>query len=75
MRPDTRRRLAEHFAEPNRRLYELLGRDLGEGSTILIDRKHELAGLDGESLVEIQVIEGEAKGERLFLSRNRVILN
>ena len=29
MRPDTRRRLAEHFAEPNRRLYELLGRDLG----------------------------------------------
>jgi len=29
MRPDTRRRLAEHFAEPNRRLCELLGRDLG----------------------------------------------
>ncbi|TML44735.1 MAG: sulfotransferase domain-containing protein [Actinobacteria bacterium] len=29
MRPDTRRRLAERFAEPNRRLYELLGRDLG----------------------------------------------
>ena len=28
MRPDTRRRLAEHFAQPNRRLYELLGRDL-----------------------------------------------
>jgi Sulfotransferase domain len=25
----TRRRLAEHFAEPNRRLYELLGRDFG----------------------------------------------
>jgi ATP-dependent Clp protease ATP-binding subunit ClpC len=41
----------------------VLGRDLGEGSTILIDRKHELAGLDGESLVEIQVIEGEAKPE------------
>jgi hypothetical protein len=33
MRPDTRRRLAEYFAEPNRRLYELLGRDFGwEGS-------------------------------------------
>jgi len=29
LRPDTRRRLAEYFAEPNRRLYELLGRDLG----------------------------------------------
>ena len=29
MPPDTRRRLAEHFAEPNRRLYELLGRELG----------------------------------------------
>jgi hypothetical protein len=29
MRPETRRRLVEHFAEPNRRLYALLGRDLG----------------------------------------------
>jgi sulfotransferase family protein len=29
MGPDTRRRLAEYFAEPNRRLYELLGRDFG----------------------------------------------
>jgi sulfotransferase family protein len=29
MSADTRRRLAEHFADPNRRLYELLGRDLG----------------------------------------------
>ena len=29
MREDTRRRLAAYFAEPNRRLYELLGRDLG----------------------------------------------
>jgi hypothetical protein len=29
MRSETRRRLAEHFAEPNRRLYELLGRDFG----------------------------------------------
>jgi hypothetical protein len=29
MRADTRRRLAEHFAEPNRRLNELLGRDFG----------------------------------------------
>jgi hypothetical protein len=29
MKPETRSRLAEEFAEPNRRLYELLGRDLG----------------------------------------------
>jgi hypothetical protein len=29
MRAETRQRLAEHFAEPNRRLYELLGRDFG----------------------------------------------
>ena len=29
MKPETRQRLAEEFAEPNRRLYELLGRDLG----------------------------------------------
>jgi hypothetical protein len=29
MAPETRRRLAREFAEPNRRLYELLGRDFG----------------------------------------------
>ena len=29
LEPGLRRRLAERFAEPNRRLYELLGRDLG----------------------------------------------
>jgi hypothetical protein len=29
MRPETRERLAAEFDEPNRRLYELLGRDLG----------------------------------------------
>ena len=29
MRPETRARLAAHFEEPNRRLYELLGRDFG----------------------------------------------
>jgi len=29
MRPETRERLAAEFAEPNRRLYELLGRNLG----------------------------------------------
>jgi hypothetical protein len=27
--PETKARLAEHFAEPNRRLHELLGRDMG----------------------------------------------
>ena len=41
----------------------VLGRDLSEGSTILIDRRHELTGIDGESLVEITVIEGEVKPE------------
>jgi Sulfotransferase domain len=29
LRPETRQRLAEYFAEPNRLLYELLGRELG----------------------------------------------
>ena len=29
MSPETERRLTDYFAEPNRRLYELLGRDLG----------------------------------------------
>jgi ATP-dependent Clp protease ATP-binding subunit ClpC len=41
----------------------VLGRDLSEGSTILIDRRHELTGIEGESLVEITVIEGEVKPE------------
>ena len=41
----------------------VLGRDLSEGSTILIDRRQELTGIDGESLVDIQVIEGEVKPE------------
>ena len=31
MKPETRERLAAEFEEPNRRLYELLGRDLGWG--------------------------------------------
>jgi hypothetical protein len=31
MKPETREELAGYFAEPNRRLYELLGRDLGWG--------------------------------------------
>jgi ATP-dependent Clp protease ATP-binding subunit ClpC len=41
----------------------VLGRDLSEGSTILIDRRHELTGIEGESLVQITVIEGEVKPE------------
>ena len=41
----------------------VLGRDLSEGSTILIDRRQELTGIEGESLVDIQVIEGEVKPE------------
>ena len=41
----------------------MLGRDLSEGATILVDRRRELTGIEGESLVEIQVIEGAAKVE------------
>jgi hypothetical protein len=29
MPPEVEQKLAAYFAEPNRRLYELLGRDLG----------------------------------------------
>jgi hypothetical protein len=29
MRPETRARFVAHFAPPNQRLYELLGRDFG----------------------------------------------
>ena len=41
----------------------VLGRDLSEGSTILVDRRQELTGIEGESLVDITVIEGEVKPE------------
>ena len=41
----------------------VLGRELIEGSTILVDRKRELAGLEGESLVEITIIEGQVTPE------------
>ena len=41
----------------------VLGRDLSEGATILVDRRRELTGIEGESLVEIQVIEGEVEPE------------
>ena len=39
----------------------VLGRELNEGSTILIDRRQELTGIEGESLVDIQVLEGKVK--------------
>ena len=39
----------------------VLGRELNEGSTILIDRRQELTGIEGESLVDIKVIEGKVK--------------
>ncbi len=41
----------------------VLGRELSEGSTILVDRREPLTGEEGESLVDIRVIEGEAKPE------------
>ena len=41
----------------------VLGRDLSEGATILVDRRRELTGIEGESLVEIQVIEGAVPAE------------
>ena len=37
----------------------VLGRNLNPGATILIDRKDELTGDEGESLVDITIIEGE----------------
>ena len=63
---DQRGRAGVAVARP--RLDELLrsvvlGRDLSEGSTILIDRRQELTGIEGEALVDIQVIEGEVKPE------------
>ena len=56
-----RRAIQRHIEDPLADF--VLGRELGEGSTILIDRKHELTGVEGESLVDITVIEGEAKPE------------
>ena len=41
----------------------VLGRELKPGSTILVDRKEELTGEEGESLVDIQIIEGEPRAK------------
>jgi ATP-dependent Clp protease ATP-binding subunit ClpC len=39
----------------------VLGRNLNPGATILIDRKDDLTGEEGESLVDIKIIEGEPR--------------
>jgi ATP-dependent Clp protease ATP-binding subunit ClpC len=39
----------------------VLGRNLNPGATILVDRKEELNGEEGESLVDIRIIEGEPR--------------
>ena len=39
----------------------VLGRNLNPGATILVDRKDELTGDEGESLVDIKIIEGEPR--------------
>ena len=40
----------------------VLGRELNPGATIMVDRKRELR-VEGESLVEIKLVEGEVKAE------------
>jgi ATP-dependent Clp protease ATP-binding subunit ClpC len=39
----------------------VLGRNLNPGATILVDRKDDLTGEEGESLVDIRIIEGEPR--------------
>ena len=41
----------------------MLGRKLNPGATILVDRKEELTGEEGESLVDIKIIEGEPQAK------------
>ena len=41
----------------------VLGRELSPGSTIVVDKKEELTGEEGESLVDIKIVEGEPRRE------------
>ena len=41
----------------------VLGRNLNPGATILVDRKDDLTGEEGESLVDIKIIEGEPQAK------------
>ena len=37
----------------------------GSGSTIVVDKKAELTGEEGESLVDIRIVEGEPRAEKV----------
>jgi ATP-dependent Clp protease ATP-binding subunit ClpC len=41
----------------------VLGRELSPGATIVVDRKEELTGEEGESLVDIRIVEGEPRAK------------
>jgi ATP-dependent Clp protease ATP-binding subunit ClpC len=43
----------------------VLGRELAPGSTIVVDKKEELTGEEGESLVDIRIVEGEPRAEKV----------
>jgi ATP-dependent Clp protease ATP-binding subunit ClpC len=43
----------------------VLGRNLNPGATILVDRKEELTGEEDESLVDIRIVEGEPRAEKV----------
>ena len=43
----------------------VLGRNLNPGATILVDRKDELTGEEDESLVDIKIVEGEPRPEKV----------
>jgi ATP-dependent Clp protease ATP-binding subunit ClpC len=58
------RRAIQRFIEDPLADY-VLGRELNPGATILVDRKAELTGEEGESLVEIRLVEGEPVAEQV----------
>src|SRR5688500_4633701 len=43
----------------------VLGRNLNAGATIVVDRKTELTGEEDESLVDIKIVEGEPRAEKV----------
>src|SRR6187431_1887472 len=43
----------------------VLGRNLNPGATIMVDRKEDLTGEEGESLVDIRIVEGEPRAEKV----------
>jgi hypothetical protein len=64
MHPSCKRKLQQHFAEPNQRLYALLGRDFGWGSDVVRSTYVTAGGTAALALPGSQKAKDEAAGHQ-----------